>query len=64
VDMIIDRHVMRIVDRLLRHVQPSHVRCYRTHDLEQLLIGAGLTEPSTRPVMHGFYAILAAHKPK
>ena len=63
-DMITDRHVMRIVDHLLRRAQPSHARCYRTHDLEQLLIGAGLTEPSTRCLMHGFYAILAAHRPK
>jgi hypothetical protein len=62
-DMTTDRSIMRIVDRLVRRFQPSHVGCHLTRHLEQLLTAAGLTDPSTRALIHGFYANRHRNKP-
>ncbi len=62
-DMVRDRWVMAIVDALLRRLQPAHVRIRRAGELAALLAGTGLDVQGTRPLVHGFYAIVTASKP-
>jgi ubiquinone/menaquinone biosynthesis C-methylase UbiE len=59
-DMVSDRLIMRAVDQMLRRTQRSHVGCQRSNGLASLLTGAGLAVSITRPLFHGFFAIVAA----
>jgi ubiquinone/menaquinone biosynthesis C-methylase UbiE len=59
-DMVSDRLIMRVFDQVLRHTQRSHVGCLRSSRLAGLLTAAGLAEPTTRTLFHGFFAIVAA----
>jgi ubiquinone/menaquinone biosynthesis C-methylase UbiE len=61
-DMVSDRLVMRVFDQVLRRTQQSHVGCQRSSGLARLLTGAGLVEPTSRGLFHGFFAIVAARK--
>lgn len=60
-DMVSDRLIMRLVDQLLRRTQRSHVGCQRSSGLASLLAGAGFAVSITRPLFHGFFAVVAAH---
>jgi ubiquinone/menaquinone biosynthesis C-methylase UbiE len=53
----------RAFDWVLRTFQPSHVRMYRSRELEELLAGAGMAHQSTRWLLRGGYMIMAASKP-
>jgi SAM-dependent methyltransferase len=63
-DATTDRRIVRLVDRLLRLLQPSHVGFHGAREIEQLLIGAGLDEPRTRSLLAGAYAIVAVRGPQ
>jgi ubiquinone/menaquinone biosynthesis C-methylase UbiE len=54
----------RAFDWVLRTFQPSHVRMYRSRELEAMLVGAGLTHRTTRWMLGGGYMIMAATKPR
>ncbi len=58
-DMVSDRLIMRVFDRVLRRTQRSHVGCQRSSGLVGLLTGAGFVEPTTRTMFHGFFAVVA-----
>lgn len=60
-DIVSDRLIMRLVDQVLRRTQRSHVGCQRSDGLASLLTGAGFAVSTTRPLFHGFFAIVAAH---
>jgi ubiquinone/menaquinone biosynthesis C-methylase UbiE len=62
-DMVRDRLIMRGVDLVLRRVQHGHVGCKRATELTALMSDAGLIEPTARPLMRGFYAIVTARRP-
>jgi ubiquinone/menaquinone biosynthesis C-methylase UbiE len=57
-----DRLITRLLDRALRLLQPSHVRFYRSYELEGLLAGAGLAKQSSRQLWQGGYVIIAARR--
>ncbi len=57
---MIDRLIMRVLDQVLRRTQRSHVGCQRSSGLAHLLTAAGFGVPTTRPLFHGFFAIVAA----
>jgi hypothetical protein len=59
-DMVTDRLIMRACDQVLRHTQRSHVGCQRSSELAALLTAAGFSLPTTRPLFHGFFAIIDA----
>ncbi|HET9104646.1 MAG TPA: methyltransferase domain-containing protein [Solirubrobacteraceae bacterium] len=61
-DMVSDRLIMRVFDQVLRRTQQSHVGCQRSRGLAGLLTAAGFTDPTTRTLLHGFFAIVAARK--
>jgi hypothetical protein len=62
-DATTDRRIVRVVDRLLRRLQPSHAGFHRSREIERLLTTAGLEEPRTRSLFDGAYAIVAARRP-
>ncbi|MGO9961396.1 MAG: class I SAM-dependent methyltransferase [Solirubrobacteraceae bacterium] len=61
-DMVSDRLIMRVFDQVLRRTQRSHVGCQRSSALARLLTDAGFAVPTTRPLLHGLFAIVAARK--
>ena len=58
--MVSDRLIMRVLDQVLRRTQRSHVGCQRSSGLARLLTAVGFGVPTTRPLFHGFFAIVAA----
>jgi ubiquinone/menaquinone biosynthesis C-methylase UbiE len=58
-----DRLAARVVDLVLRTFQPSHVRLYRSQDLERLLADSGLSPDGSRSLWNGGYVIMTARKP-
>ena len=59
-DYVTDRLTVRVFDRVLRIAQPSHVGCRRSSEIAELMTGAGLRLPRTRPLLDGAYALVAA----
>jgi SAM-dependent methyltransferase len=57
-----DRLGARAFDLILRTFQRSHVRLYRSEELEGILAQAGLAHQSTRLLLNGGYMIVAAGK--
>jgi ubiquinone/menaquinone biosynthesis C-methylase UbiE len=57
-----DLRIARLVDRLLRLLDRSHVRLYRTTELVELVIGAGFGEVDVCHLWDGGYAILNARR--
>jgi len=57
-----DLRIARLADRLLRRLDRSHVRLYRTHELVELVQRAGFSDVTTRHVWDGGYAILTARR--
>jgi hypothetical protein len=55
---------VRAYDWVLRTFQPSHVRIYRSRELEALFAAAGLAHRRTRWLLGGGYMIMAAAKPR
>jgi ubiquinone/menaquinone biosynthesis C-methylase UbiE len=58
-----DLRIARIADRLLRLLDRSHVRLYRTDELVDLVNRAGFGDVATRHLWDGGYAILSARRP-
>jgi hypothetical protein len=61
-DLCSDRIATRILDLGLRLFERSHVRFYRSHELELLLGEAGLSHQSSRALWNGSYVIVSALK--
>jgi SAM-dependent methyltransferase len=57
-----DLRIARLADRLLRRLDRSHVRLYRTHELVELVQRAGFSDVTTRHLWDGGYAILTARR--
>jgi SAM-dependent methyltransferase len=62
-DPAADRIIVRVVDRILRVLQPSHAGCHRAGGIEQMLRAAGLVDVYMRPLYRRLYVIVAARKP-
>jgi ubiquinone/menaquinone biosynthesis C-methylase UbiE len=52
----------RLADGILRRVDRSHVRLYRTAELRALLAGAGFSDVDVRKTMGGGWAIASARR--
>ena len=57
-----DRALARIADRLLRRVDRSHVRLYRSEELVDAMRTAGFEEIGVRSLWDGGYAIVSARR--
>ena len=55
-----ERFVVRVADRVLRLVEPSHVHMYRPNELGEILYGAGFSRVEARRLYGGGYAIWRA----
>lgn len=62
-DMVTDRILMKGLDLVLRRVQRSHVGCLRAVDIVQLLLTAGCNTTEVKPLVDGYYMLIAARKP-
>lgn len=57
-----DLRIARIADRVMRWVDRSHVRLYRTDELVDLVNRAGFGDVATQHLWDGGYAILSARR--
>jgi ubiquinone/menaquinone biosynthesis C-methylase UbiE len=57
-----DRLPARIADRILRRLDRSHVRLYRTDELAGLLRNAGFSKLEVSTLLGGGYAIISARR--
>ena len=57
-----DRLTARVLDLGLRTFQRSHVRLYRSRELEEMLAAAGLSPQRSRLLFKGGYVIATARK--
>ena len=61
-DGVGDRLAARIADRILRWVDRSHIRLYRTDELTTMLGGAGFSDIVVSTVYDGGYAIIQSRR--
>jgi len=57
-----DRFSIKLLDRISRRLQPSHVRILSSAELSAFLAGAGLRRTGVRSLWHGGYMIVLAQK--
>jgi ubiquinone/menaquinone biosynthesis C-methylase UbiE len=58
-----DTMLARIADRFLRRFDRSHIRLYRSAELEAFLAAAGFADTESRQLWDGGYAIVTGRKP-
>jgi hypothetical protein len=58
-----DSLLARIADRLLRRLDASHVRLYRSGELRALVSAAGFIEVNVRPLGSRGYVIVDGRRP-
>ena len=61
-DGVGDRLAARIADRILRWVDRSHIRLYRTDELTTMLGGAGFSDIVVSTLYDGGYAIIQSRR--
>lgn len=61
-DGVRDRPAARIADAILRRVDRSHIRLYRTDELAALVGGAGFAEIGVTTLYGGGYAVVSARR--
>jgi ubiquinone/menaquinone biosynthesis C-methylase UbiE len=61
-DACADRRAARVFDAVLRLVQRSHVRMYRSEEMHGMLAGAGLAVKGVELLWSGGYMIVVARK--
>lgn len=57
-----DRLLARVADRILRRLDQSHIRLYRSEELVELLTEAGFEGVAVRGLWDGGYAIVSGRR--
>jgi hypothetical protein len=58
-DGVADRFVARVADAILRRVDRSHIRLYRTDELAAMLRDAGFVGVNADTLFDGGYAVIS-----